>query len=127
MKIKDIFKLGKSQIDRVSGSAKKVVDEIGEVEITGEDVSSAGKSLGRKVGKTAAVTTAYALSVGAAATVLAPGLLPAMVGIIGAGATYKVLNRKQTNEKKLVNEAFPLSEKSAGDKLSNKKTGVDDG
>ena len=95
MKIKDMFKMGKAQVDKVSGGIKKNAHDIGEIDITGDDVKTAGKSLGRKVGKTAAVTTAYAVSVGAAATVLAPGLLPAMVGILGAGATYKLLNRKK--------------------------------
>ena len=58
-------------------------------------MSEVGKSATRKIGKTAAVTAAYGLSVAAAATVLTPGLLPAMVGILGAGATYKLLNRKK--------------------------------
>ena len=95
MKIKDMLKLGKSKVNEVSAATGKIAHEVGEIDITTEGATKAGKSLGRKVGKTAAVTTAYAVSVGAAATVLAPGLLPAMVGIIGAGATYKLLNRKK--------------------------------
>mgnify|MGYP001237872754 CR=1 FL=1 len=99
MKIKDIVSVGnkklKDEVASAQNSVKQVAHDIGEIDITGDDVKTAGKSLGRKVGKTAAVTTAYAVSVGAAATVLAPGLLPAMVGILGAGATYKLLNRKK--------------------------------
>lgn len=98
MKIKDMFKMGKVQADKFSDKTKEVAHDIGEIDITSDDVKSAGKSLGRKVGKTAAVTTAYAVSVGAAATVLAPGILPAMVGILGAGATYKLLNRKKDKQ-----------------------------
>lgn len=95
LKIKDMFTLSKAQVDKTGGKARQVVHDIGEIDVTGADVKAAGKTFGRRVGKTAAVTAAYAVSVGAAATVLTPGLLPAMVGIIGAGATYKFLNRKR--------------------------------
>jgi len=98
MKIKDMFKLGKAQVDIVSEKTKKAAHDIGEIDITKEDVSKTGKSLGRKIAKTAAVSTAFTVSVGAAATVFTPGLLPAMVGILGAGATYKLLNKKKKND-----------------------------
>jgi len=99
VKIKDILKLGGSKINAAAASTKKVAEDIGEIDISKDDVSNTGKSIARKVGKTAAVTTAYGVSVAAAATVFAPGLIPAMVGILGAGAAYKLLNKKKGDSK----------------------------
>jgi len=99
MKIKDMFKFGTAKINETTQSTKRIAEDIGEIDISKDDVSRTGKSIARKVGKTAAVTSAYGVSVAAAAVVFSPGLVPALVGILGAGAAYKALNRKKSAPK----------------------------
>lgn len=99
MKIKDMFKFGTTKISEATQSTKRIAEDIGEIDISKDDVSRTGKSIARKVGKTAAVTSAYGVSVAAAAVVFSPGLVPALVGMLGAGAAYKALNRKKSARK----------------------------
>jgi len=101
MKIKDMIKFKglKTKYSKLEKITTKIVENIGEIDISENDVKAAGKTTLRRVGKTTAVVGAWSVGVALTAIVAAPGLVPAIGGTLVAALTYKVLNRKN-NEKK---------------------------
>jgi hypothetical protein len=101
MKIKDMIKFKglKKKYSKLEKETTKIVENIGEIDISENDVKAAGKTTLRRVGKTTAVVGAWCGGVALTAIVAAPGLVPAIGGTLVAAVTYKVLNRKKNDKK----------------------------